>query len=296
MDQGLGQDFSARDFRTASEGRSAAEHSSRQDTHAGEANAELQLSAMLRAMESGAATHPPLHNAVHGAPDPAFVPAAQGESVEEFSELLMHQDLAVARAYVEAIRARGTPLATVYLHLLAPAARHVGKLWEKDRCDFAAVTICLCRLHQLLRELSPSFQGEADYRTPGLRCLLTPMPGEQHGFGLSLVAEFFRRAGWEIWTESPATADTLVKLVQEAWFAVVGISVGHDLQPKALAEDIRRLRRASRNPDICIMVGGAAFVDHPEFAAEVGADGTAADAQLAALLAHRLLAAMSRQR
>ena len=32
----------------------------------------------------------------------------------------------------------------------------------------------------------------------GRRILLTAVPGEQHSFGLYMVAEFFRRAGWDV--------------------------------------------------------------------------------------------------
>jgi len=52
-----------------------------------------------------------------------------------------------------------------------------------------------------------------------------------------------------------------------------------------LARTIHALRRASRNADIGVMVGGQVFNEHPEYVALVGADTTAADARQAALQA-----------
>ena len=49
------------------------------------------------------------------------------------------------------------------------------------------------------------------------------------------------------------------------------------------------LRRASRNPDLVILVGGRVFSERPELAQDVGADGTAADGELAVALAVTIL-------
>ena len=46
-------------------------------------------------------------------------------------------------------RAYGMPVETLYLDLLAPAARHLGELWCADACDFASVTLALGRLQEV---------------------------------------------------------------------------------------------------------------------------------------------------
>jgi methanogenic corrinoid protein MtbC1 len=203
-------------------------------------------------------------------------------TVEEFVELILDHDPVMAVAYFEALRARGVSIEAIYLHLLTPSARRLGELWCEDLCDFTKVTLALGRLQQLLRELSPDFRCETESRQHGRRALLMPAPGEQHTFGLFMVAEFFRQAGWDVWSGLPGAGDDVISLVRAEWFDIVGLSVGSESRVDGLAATIRTVRRASRNRAIGVMVGGPLFVENPELAAVVGADATAHDGRQAA--------------
>ena len=218
------------------------------------------------------------------------------ETVADFVELILANDMVVASAYFEAIRARGVSLEVLYLHLLTPAARRLGELWSADLCDFTDVTVALGRLQQVLRELSPAFRNEVEPRQHGRRALLMPAPGEQHTFGLFMVAEFFRRAGWDVWGGPPASSNDLTGMVRAEWFDVVGLSVGCESRLDLLAAGIRAIRRASRNRAIGVMVGGPLFVEHPDLVAFVGADATAVDARRAALQAESIVSLLARPR
>jgi CheY-like chemotaxis protein len=77
------------------------------------------------------------------------------DEVAELTRLLLTQDVAVASAYVEAIRSQGATLGSLYLSLLAPAAQLVGNWWRNDQCGFNEVLFVLSRLQQLLREFTP---------------------------------------------------------------------------------------------------------------------------------------------
>ena len=217
----------------------------------------------------------------------AHLPAAK--DVEAFASLLLSRDIATATAFVDAVRERGTSLETVFLDLFAPAARHLGELWKADVCDFVQVTMGLSRLQQLLRELGPFFESEGEQPDSGRRVLLIPAPGEQHTFGLFMVEEFFRRAGWDVWVEAPSTAEDLVEYLRGMWFGVIGLSVSGDRLLDQLAPAIRSIRKESLNRGVGIMVGGRIFVEHPELVALIGADATAADARQAVVQAQMLL-------
>jgi methanogenic corrinoid protein MtbC1 len=234
------------------------------------------------------------------APQPARPPAGllipQSEDIEELARLVLERDEAPAVAFIEALHARGAAAETLYLDLLAPAARHLGVLWEADVCSFMQVTLGLWRLQQVLCELSPAFQLEDDFRALDRRALLIPLPGEQHTFGLAMVSEFFRRAGWDVWSGPLASSGDLAKVVGREWFAVVGLSVSSTAMLDRLAAAIRVIRRTSRNQAIGVMVGGPIFVEHPEIVALVGADATAADGRQAALQAQLLLELLARAR
>jgi methanogenic corrinoid protein MtbC1 len=216
------------------------------------------------------------------------------QDIVEFGALVLAHDSTLALSYVEALRARGTTLETVYLQLLAPTARHLGKLWEADACDFTEVTLGLCRLQQVLNQLRSEFCNEAEHPRRGRRALLVSAPGEQHTFGLSMVAEFFRRAGWDVWGGLSASREELISLVRAEWFGVIGFSVSCETRLETVAAAIREIRRESRNRFLGVMVGGQVFVGRPELVALVGADATAMDARLACLQAESLLALLAR--
>jgi methanogenic corrinoid protein MtbC1 len=217
------------------------------------------------------------------------------DEVERFVRAVLERDMADVVAEVDATRARGVSLEGVFLHLLSPAAQRLGDLWNEDLCDFTQVTMGLWRLQQIIRELSPAFCDLGDVPDPARRALLVPTPGEQHTFGLFMVAEFFRRAGWDVRAGPLDSTADLVDLVRHESFGIVGISVSSDARLDGLAAMILAIRRTSRNRAVGIMVGGPPFVAQPELAVLLGADASAVDARQAALQAERLLALAARR-
>lgn len=210
--------------------------------------------------------------------------------VEAFARLVLSDDENLAQACIDAMRLKGIPIETIYLELLAPVARHLGHLWEQDLCDFTEVTIGLGRLHQVLRELSPGFHQPLGHAGTGRRILLLPGPGEQHTFGLVMVSEFFRHAGWDVAGGPWEAGADPVTMVRREWFDVVGFSLGSELYLDELAQCIRLVRKAAVNPRIGIMVGGPIFTLHPEYVSRVGADGAASDGRRAPDIAEQLSA------
>ncbi|GAC1301385.1 MAG: hypothetical protein NVSMB15_11780 [Steroidobacteraceae bacterium] len=215
-----------------------------------------------------------------GSPDDA--------DIRELVRLLLAHEATVASAYVDAVRHRGASLEVICLKLLAPAARELGLLWEKDECDFMQVTVGLCRLHQLLRELSPEFNSPSREPKKERRILLAAVPGDQHLFGVTLVAQFLRRAGWDVWHEFPSADRDIMEILRQNWFAVVGLSVGDDSRLDDISAIIVKIRRTSRNRLVGVLVGGPALVAKPEIAALVGADAMASDGVQAVERAERM--------
>jgi methanogenic corrinoid protein MtbC1 len=192
---------------------------------------------------------------------------------------LLSHEVSVAAAYVETVLERGTNLEAICLDLLAPAARELGLLWEEDECDFMQVTVGLCRLHQILRNIAPELPMESPIPGPERGILLAAVPGEQHTFGITLVAQFLMQAGWDVWQEFPRCNSDILEIVRLNWFTVVGLSIGSDTRLEELSALIKDIRAASRNREIGILAGGPVLVQRPELAAALGADATAADGQ-----------------
>lgn len=200
------------------------------------------------------------------------------EDVLMLGELVLHGDIRPALAYVESVLARGVPPETVYVDLLAPAARRLGELWCEDTLSFAEVTIGQVALQRLQRAFSGIFLRDCPSPNPRRRVLLSPLPDEQHAFGHVMVCDFFRRAGWQVSGDPFASQPAMVAAVAESRFDVVGISLSCAGRMRELGALIRALRRASRNPALAVLVGGAPFCNRPALAWQVGADASAVDA------------------
>ncbi len=214
----------------------------------------------------------------------------QPREIESFVRLLRNGTDAELAAEVGIVHRRGLAIEAIFLELFAPAARHLGELWDSDRCDFSTVTICLGRLQRLLREWSPSFGTAVEHPANGRRILLAQHADEQHSFGLSMVAEFFRRAGWEVLGGVGGAVSDPSAQVSREWFDAVGFSIGSESRIDWLKERIAQVRKVTRNRSVVVLVGGPLFVLQPAWAQSVGADVSGHDGGQAPKLAEDLLA------
>ena len=225
------------------------------------------------------------------APEAAWIGAAQ---VEQLTTLLLsRRDEAAAASFVTGLHRGGIPVEALLLELLTPAARRMGDLWVDDRADFTQVTIGAIRLRRILDDLAPSLPATAP--ETGRRALFAAAPGDQHTFGLAMVAELFRSAGWSATVLPQAGSAAIASAAADAHFDVAVLSAGSAERLPALAGAIRAVRAASLHRRIKIMVGGPAFVTAAGLvrdgaAEDVGADLLTGDARQAVRQADRLVA------
>lgn len=212
------------------------------------------------------------------------------DDVREFVNVVLENDADIICEYVSNLRDSGESLPDLYLALLAPAARELGAMWDRDECSFTAVTLGVSRLHQVLMRFSPCFSAnQPEDQDAGHSVLIIPVPGEDHTFGLFMLAEFFRRDGWNICSATPATTEELVGLVKSGTFDVVGCSLSNERHMETLVSMIEAVRGHSRNQDIKIIVGGRLFTEQPDLVDTVGADATASNGMDAVRLAEQLV-------
>lgn len=198
--------------------------------------------------------------------------------LDGFVQLVLRNDADVVCRHLEQLREEGRSLPSLYLHLLAPAARRLGELWEEDECTFTSVTLGISRMHQVLLRFSPFFCANSAEDADGAHsALIVPAPGEQHTFGLLMLVEFFRREGWKVWSGAPRNSDELYALIETERFDIVGCSVATERRLDVLPDVIRRIRERSKNKDVKVIVGGRLFSEQPGLAKSVGADATAVD-------------------
>ncbi|MCS6855653.1 MAG: cobalamin B12-binding domain-containing protein [Elioraea sp.] len=202
-------------------------------------------------------------------------------------------DLAAALGRVERLWQAGLPLDRLYLELVGPAAARLGQMWHDDTVSMAEVTVGLACLQRLIHALGPAFHQDDLRPDPRRRILLAPMPGEQHSFALVIIAEFLRRAGWDVDCGRVLSLSALCALLEREWFALVGLSVSCSGRVDAIGGAIHALRTASRNRSLGVLVGGPMFVANPDLVVQVGADAMAVDARHAVAQAESLLSLLA---
>ncbi len=236
--------------------------------------------------------HAPAAPAAGSVDHAATISAAE---VAAFAPLALQVEADELLQHVEGLVARGVSFDTLLVDLLAPAARHLGALWDDDRCDFIDVTMGLWRLQEVVHELSGRAPG--DHRGDGnlRRALFASLAGDSHSFGTVVIDEMFCANGWLTDRLNEASSDELMARVRDDSFDLLGLTITCDCHIAPLPSIVRAVRASSRNPRICVMVGGRVFAQNADLAAAVGADGTAPDARAAVQVAGALVDAVARE-
>jgi methanogenic corrinoid protein MtbC1 len=213
------------------------------------------------------------------------------EMVEELTNLTIAGDAAVCQVYVDQLSASGLEHRSLFSNLFANVARLLGRRWEDDTCTFFEVTIGLAALHQLVRiNAAPASVMEkgADVFTP--RILLLPAPGEQHVFGLLILADSLTASGYDVDVELDVTeSDDVTRIVKERPCECVSLSCSNDRCLDGLSESVSKLRAARDFGQRPIVIGGPAIQRAPHLVTAFGADDTADDETGFAVLLDRLL-------
>lgn len=206
------------------------------------------------------------------ATEPQKGPWCSDEKVGEFALMCISNDPQALDQHVTDLLSHGVTLESVFLYLLEPAARYLGDKWLVDELSFVDVHLGLCRLHQLICECETIGYSSENLVAPGQSVLLTCAPGENHTFGVTMVADFFRRYGWQVSNLCGLESDFLYARLSSTYYSVVGFSLHNDYNYDNLVSTIAQVKSIAANPDLVVMVGGDHFMRNPSHIEKVGAD------------------------
>lgn len=217
---------------------------------------------------------------------PALLSAAE---IADFAPAPLQLEADELLVRIEQFLARGVSAESIFVDLLAPSARKLGELWDQDQCDFLDVTMGLWRLQEVMREVAlraPPITAACD--SP-FSALFSPMPGDQHSFGVLMVEEVFSRAGWHSEVLLEPTRPELLQMVSSRHYDLVGLTITCGSPSSAVLELITAVRSLSQYPDIRILIGGHSVNADPDLVRKTGADGAAEDACSALRLGEQLV-------
>jgi methanogenic corrinoid protein MtbC1 len=209
----------------------------------------------------------------------------------------------LARAYLDALLAGDRHLASrlvldgvaagvtvkdVYQHVFQPAQYEVGRLWQVNEISVAQEHYCTAATQRIMSQLYPQiFASEKGAGTLVATCVA----GDLHEIGLRMVTDFFEMDGWNTFylgANMPPAA--VVETVVQRRADVLGISATITIHLRAVGDLIQKVRDTPACADVKILVGGYPFIVAPGLWRQIGADGSAANAQDAIALATRLVA------
>ena len=218
-----------------------------------------------------------------------LVPASRAmpskEEIDTFVELCVSQDPFVAMIFVKKLLEEGLNTEHIFLELITPAARALGTQWDLDRMDFVDVTHGLVRLHAIAHEIGFAYQDGPVLQGEIKRIMIASAPGSEHLLGPTIVADFFRKAAWQVVIEISSSKKQLVQAVENEWFDTVGLSVSIAPQLTDLADLVDQIKQRSRNPRVVVLLGGPIFTVQNLQASDFGAAGICVDAKEAVSLA-----------
>jgi len=201
-----------------------------------------------------------------------------------FLDACVHLRRAPALAMVQDAVKRGVPVEQIYIDVITPAMRELGRMWHLNQVTVGQEHYCTAVAQMVMAQLFPAiFDGD---RRPLGRVVSVCVAGELHEIGARMVADLFEMNGWDtvfLGADVPRSSviDTLVETDAEvlAISATLAANLGH------VSDLIDAVRAEPGCAAVKIMVGGAAFTVEPTLWQRVGADGWAPDASDALALA-----------
>ena len=197
-----------------------------------------------------------------------------GEVLEDYVAGLVAGDRRRAMSAVESGRANGLDLRTIYLSVLQPALREVGRRWEMGTMTVAQEHLATTITQTIMSRLAGEHFRDNE-RGPML--IAACVGAERHAIGLRMLCDLMELEGWmSVYLGPTVPGGDLVRMVGEKRPRAVALSVSlppHLLPTQAAIAEVRALG----SPQPVVVLGGRAISD-AALAQRLGADLTAQDA------------------
>ena len=168
----------------------------------------------------------------------------------------------------------GMPLARIYLEVLLPAEREIGRMWHGAEASVAEERVVSETTRRLMAILS--YEKSASVQV-GKTVLAAAVASNAHDLGIRAVADLFELAGWRVISLGANVPPADVASASKFFDAdLVVLAATLTTQLKQLQATIDAIR-AARGDTVKILVGGNVFSDAPELWMNLGADAHASE-------------------
>ena len=216
-------------------------------------------------------------------------PPPISDAAAQYLELLRTQGIDAAMERVDVALRRGLSVQQVYLEILGPALRETGRLWERGDLGVGEEHTISEATQRIMSRVVP-VSAPAVSGSPPPTCLACAVSQEQHTIGSRMVADFLRLDGWDVvFPRGNLSIRHVIEMLELRPPNVLALSTTLDEHVAEAANLISVVREHRSLRGVRIMVGGQAFHARALLWKEIGADGTATDAESAVTTANRVV-------
>ncbi|REJ96322.1 MAG: response regulator [Planctomycetota bacterium] len=216
---------------------------------------------------------------------------ATGNPYDQLQRDYLHHLLTARRdsavdLVVDAIN-HGVGIESIYLHVILPSQRELGRLWQAGDISVAQEHYCTAATQFVMSQLHPYFltSGQTD------KTLLATCVGDElHEVGLRIIADLFEANGWNtIYLGANTPATSITQELVNSGSNILAISTTMTQHLFNLAEVIREVRSHEGCTHVKILAGGHPFNVDPFLWKRIGADAGPGDATAAIEIAEQFL-------
>jgi len=205
--------------------------------------------------------------------------------LSQYIERILALDSAGAMQLIESSATDAASIFELYLHVLQPAQREIGKLWQVNSISVAvehyATATAQQILHRLSRMVPPRTRRNA-------RIIGICGEGEHHCVGLEMVCSLCQLDGWDTYFVGANTpTDPAIQLARQLQPDIIAVSMTTLLALQNTRLLIAKLKEAM--PGTAIVTGGYAATLGADLWKSFGADAYASDAISAVSAMERIL-------
>ncbi len=206
--------------------------------------------------------------------------------IEQVYESIVAGDMAGSAGKVQAAVDAGLAAEQILKQGLVPAMTEVGRRFEEGEYFVPEMLISARAMQYGLAILKPLLIA-SDVQATG-KVVIGTVKGDLHDIGKNLVGMMLEGAGFElIDLGTDVRAEQFVKAVQDHEPDLVAMSALLTTTMPSMRTTVQALVDAGLRDQVKVIVGGAPVTE--DYAANIGADGFAADASRAATLATGLV-------
>jgi 5-methyltetrahydrofolate--homocysteine methyltransferase len=186
---------------------------------------------------------------------------------------------------VKAALAAGIGAEEILNNTLIAAMNEIGRRFEAGDLYVPEMLIAARAMQAGLKQLKP-YLAKADVKAVG-KVAIGTVKGDLHDIGKNLVAMMLEGAGFEIQDLGvDVPPEAFVKAVQEG-ANIIGMSALLTTTMSNMETTLTALKAAGVRDQVRVLIGGAPVTE--QYARQIGADASAADAPSATRVARKLL-------